>query len=955
MAKTIKVVTPDNLSDIYFDKGVNTPNKIEYKFQYSIASLKTASNTPPIVFINNDTKEGLFEYVAGDTSTGDDVDIIVTNSGKRYKRRTSTTNEVANKLDKGYSLTELRNLSNSKVNTISLFYCSESGKEGFWRKYTGNTSGLVDNTGTLIQTTGGLWLERIIIDGCIYPEWFGAKGDGINNDTVSIQQALDYSETKKLTLKFGNKRYVTSYTLLYGSNINIIGDHTIINCINTNIGAVFACKSFKSDWYSTYGSTTNVEISGFEFDVTGEVAGIGINRGNHITVKKCISRNMDSHLVDITGKHILITECQAYGSIDPNAPYQIDNLEIGNGNPQWITIEDGSSLAITNDGFQSEDVKIINNYAEGCYHAVHLHRQNLGIKSNILITQNTFVDCEIPIYQDPSKTWDTVSIIDNIITSSIPRFRAMYLNGINKNLTIDNNKIYNYVNVIFHDNVSSLLEDFTFSNNNCYAQNSSLSNSDRRAINIQRNITNAKIVNNYFDNFDRAINSNSTAVVSNIKISDNIFKNSKQRAIGLDKTVGGIIENNLIDIVNSGYTGFTSTSWRTYSQDFGIAGIVINDSSYINIKENTFKNVNTICVGINSIIADNISITNNTAIDSIAFLTTKTSTTTKSTNIYVNDNIAYSKTNSILGGVYIIDITNLEINNNMFSQILHNGLDVRKTDNITIKNNTIKAGFDNTAIDKKGIVFTTCSNIKCDNNTQYGYNITNNYEYYIAGVSNSVLNISKYIGWVSPETSSNCRINFSSNTIPQGSQVGKYAVGSIVTNDNNTGGVPNGEPIGWICTVESNSSTFIPYGQLGFRNLSGNPNTNLVTPQYNGEIIFDSLFNRYFQAFAISTPTSTSDSWVLINNSFQTTSFVNDIPSIPSLGYYFVDVNMSKIAINDFIVCSSNGVIGDLIITGTVKTEDTGSGGVVRVKFFNPTASPIDNNNATYYIRAYKY
>lgn len=91
---TKRVVTPDNLSNSYFDIGENTLNKIEFKLAFSVSRLKTSTNLPPVVFITDNGKESLFEYVAEDTtSVGDDINIIVTNSGKRYFRRTTTIAE----------------------------------------------------------------------------------------------------------------------------------------------------------------------------------------------------------------------------------------------------------------------------------------------------------------------------------------------------------------------------------------------------------------------------------------------------------------------------------------------------------------------------------------------------------------------------------------------------------------------------------------------------------------------------------------------------------------------------------------------------------------------------------------------------------------------------------------------------------------------------------------------
>lgn len=94
---TKRVVTPDNLSNKYFDIGENTTNKIEYKLSTTISNLKTATNIPDVIFILDNNKESIFEYDSSDTtSVGDDLNIIVTNSGKRYKRKTILISEYNN-------------------------------------------------------------------------------------------------------------------------------------------------------------------------------------------------------------------------------------------------------------------------------------------------------------------------------------------------------------------------------------------------------------------------------------------------------------------------------------------------------------------------------------------------------------------------------------------------------------------------------------------------------------------------------------------------------------------------------------------------------------------------------------------------------------------------------------------------------------------------------------------
>lgn len=66
----------------------------------------------------------------------------------------------------------------------------ELGKEGFWRLDPADTTS-AENVGTIIVTTGGQRLKRIIEPGSGYaPEWFGAKGDW-KDTTATLGEGTD--------------------------------------------------------------------------------------------------------------------------------------------------------------------------------------------------------------------------------------------------------------------------------------------------------------------------------------------------------------------------------------------------------------------------------------------------------------------------------------------------------------------------------------------------------------------------------------------------------------------------------------------------------------------------------------------------------------------------------------------------------------------------------------------
>lgn len=86
------------------------------------------------------------------------------------------------------------------------YYTKGDGGGGTF--YWDSTSTKADNGGTIIQSTGitaGRW-KRIFV-GNINVKWFGAKGDGITNDTLAIQKA----DALGAVLQLDNGTYLSTY------------------------------------------------------------------------------------------------------------------------------------------------------------------------------------------------------------------------------------------------------------------------------------------------------------------------------------------------------------------------------------------------------------------------------------------------------------------------------------------------------------------------------------------------------------------------------------------------------------------------------------------------------------------------------------------------------------------------------------------------------------------------
>lgn len=225
----------------------------------------------------------------------------------------------------------------------------------------------------------------------VYPQWWGAKGDGVTNDTQAVQQSINtIARAKKGNVVFVKGTYLVD-TIVLNSNVTITGQgwNSIIKhnkygyrfcfSINPNSEGTPNPKDNKHDI-----TITNIQFRG-SVDEDGFAEGIhllNINAATNVVISKCSfvgwrgdAIYLGSSNVAKTERHnrnITISECSFDG--------------LNNDNRNAISIIDGNEVVITKSSFTN----CTRGNMPGAIDLEPDIENSFGIIRNIYITDNDF-------------------------------------------------------------------------------------------------------------------------------------------------------------------------------------------------------------------------------------------------------------------------------------------------------------------------------------------------------------------------------------------------------------------------------------------------------------------------------------------------------------------------------------------------------------------------------------
>lgn len=368
-----------------------------YDSRRKVDSVYMLNDTMMNVVINGENRTVL---IRGNGSGGGGTEALDATSMVRANSKLFSKNPVFT------TLSSLRSVATADLNSGFIYRTNVNGVLGEWY-YDGADASTADDTAMTLVTTGGKRLKRLF-NGIIYPEWFGAVGDGVADDWWPIQKAVNYLSTNAVQaykISFTKKVYLLGQSVQLPLNITgtpiitLEGNGAKIKT-NTAFAAFSRIPSNQTEAQSSI-SDYRAVIRGFTFEGNSVVGQKALDLGAiyQWTIEKCIFSYQDTAVALRFSLQSSISECEFKNNYNVSIFFKYGDWSGGStggaacnansiSNVRIYNYDDATRQAYAAIYTISSDQTLINNLvSEGAhprYHIIMDYAGSTNINQNII-------------------------------------------------------------------------------------------------------------------------------------------------------------------------------------------------------------------------------------------------------------------------------------------------------------------------------------------------------------------------------------------------------------------------------------------------------------------------------------------------------------------------------------------------------------------------------------------